>query len=161
MILYFYSTKYFELNWLDVMPPCRPNCGLKYTTRVTSQWARWRPKSAASRLFTQQFIQAQIKENIKAPRHWPLRGEFTGNRWIPRTKSQFRGKCFHLMTSSNTQLTPCWKVSSYGMGTPSDYRRSEVGYWGSFFMHFSPWSGYFPEISYRNSWNGLLSGVVI
>ena len=35
----------------------------------------------------------QIKENIKAPRHWPLCGEFTGDRWIP-------GKCFHLMTSS-------------------------------------------------------------
>ena len=31
-------------------------------------------------------IQAQIKGNIKAPRHWPLCGEFTGNRWIPRTK---------------------------------------------------------------------------
>ena len=35
-------------------------------------------KSPASRLFTQPFIQAQIKENIKAPRHWPLWGEFTG-----------------------------------------------------------------------------------
>ena len=34
------------------------------------------------------FIQAQIKENIKAPRHWPLWGEFTGDRWIPRTKGQ-------------------------------------------------------------------------
>ena len=32
----------------------------------------------SSRLFTQPFIQAQIKENIKAPRHWPLCGEFTG-----------------------------------------------------------------------------------
>ena len=27
--------------------------------------------------------QTQIKENIKAPRHWPLCGEFTGDRWIP------------------------------------------------------------------------------
>ena len=27
-------------------------------------------------------------------------GEFTGDRWIPRTKGQKRGKCFHLMTSS-------------------------------------------------------------
>ena len=26
--------------------------------------------------------------------------EFTGDRWIPRTKGQWRGKCFHLMTSS-------------------------------------------------------------
>ena len=68
----------------------------------TSQWPRWRLKSPASRLFTQSFIQAQIKENIKAPRHWPLCGEFTGDRWIPRTKGQWRGKCFHLMTSSCT-----------------------------------------------------------
>ena len=30
----------------------------------------------------------QIKENIKASRHWPLWGEFTGDRWIPRTKGQ-------------------------------------------------------------------------
>ena len=42
----------------------------------------------------------QIKENIKAPRHWPLCGKFTGDRWIPRTNGQLRGKCFHLMTSS-------------------------------------------------------------
>ena len=43
---------------------------------------RWRLKSLASRLFTQAFIQAQMKENIKAPRHWPLWGEFTGDLWI-------------------------------------------------------------------------------
>ena len=30
----------------------------------------------------------QTKENIKTPRHWPLYGEFTGNRWIPRTNGQ-------------------------------------------------------------------------
>ena len=34
------------------------------------------------------FVQMQIKENIKAPRHWPLCGEFTGDRWIPRTNGQ-------------------------------------------------------------------------
>ena len=37
-----------------------------------------------------------MKENIKALRHWPLWGEFTGYRWIPRTKGQWRGKCFHV-----------------------------------------------------------------
>ena len=42
-----------------------------------------RIKSPTSRLFTQSFIQAQIKENIKAPRHWPLCGEFIGDQWIP------------------------------------------------------------------------------
>ena len=39
-------------------------------------------------LFTQPVIQAQIKENIKAPRHWPLCGELIGERWIPRTNGQ-------------------------------------------------------------------------
>ena len=63
-------------------------------------FVRWRLRSPHSRLFTQSFIQAHIKENIKAPRHWPLWGEFTGGRQIPRTNGQWRGKCFHLMTSS-------------------------------------------------------------
>ena len=67
---------------------------------VTSLWARWRLKSLASPLFTQPFIQEQIKENIKAQRYWPLCGEFTGDRLIPRTNGQLRRKCFHKMTSS-------------------------------------------------------------
>ena len=33
-------------------------------------------------------FQAQIKENIKTPCHFPLCGEFTGDRWISRTKGQ-------------------------------------------------------------------------
>ena len=33
-------------------------------------------------------IQTQMNENIKAPRHRPLWGEFTGDRWIPRTRGQ-------------------------------------------------------------------------
>ena len=48
---------------------------------------RWRLKWPSSRLFTQPFVQAKIKENIKAPRHWPLCGEFTGDRWIPRKRA--------------------------------------------------------------------------
>ena len=34
------------------------------------------------------FIQAQVKENIKAPRHWPLCGEFTGHKG-PVTRKMF------------------------------------------------------------------------
>ena len=71
-----------------------------FTIIVPSKWARWRLKSPASRLFTHPFIQAQMKENIKAPRNWPLWGKFTGDRWISRTKGQLRGKCSHSMTSS-------------------------------------------------------------
>ena len=32
-------------------------------------------------------FRAQFKENIKAPRRWPLWGEFTGDRWIPPQRS--------------------------------------------------------------------------
>ena len=31
-------------------------------------------------------VQAEIKENIKDPRLWPLCGESTGDRWILLTK---------------------------------------------------------------------------
>ena len=59
---------------------------------MTSSWARLRLKSPASLVFTQPFIPTQIKENSKAPRHWPLCGEFTMDRWIPHTNGQLCGK---------------------------------------------------------------------
>ena len=34
------------------------------------------------------FVQAQIKENIQAPRPWYLLSESTGDRWISLTKGQ-------------------------------------------------------------------------
>ena len=55
---------------------------------VMSEWAWWLLKSPASWLFTEPFTQAQIKENIKAPFHWPLWGEFIGDQWIPHNKGQ-------------------------------------------------------------------------
>ena len=58
---------------------CRHTAHYKNIITMTSWWARWRLKSPASRLFTQPFIRAQIKANIKARRHWPLCGEFTGD----------------------------------------------------------------------------------
>ena len=45
-------------------------------------------KSPGSRLFAEPFVQAQIKEYIKAPRYWPLGGKVTGDRWNPRTMVQ-------------------------------------------------------------------------
>ena len=41
----------------------------------------------------------------KAPRHWPVWGESTVDRWIPLTKLQWYGKCFHLMVSSCELIT--------------------------------------------------------
>ena len=59
-----------------------------YIITMTSSWGRWRLKSPPARLFTQPFIQAQMKENIKAPRHWPMCGECTCDRWIPHKNGQ-------------------------------------------------------------------------
>ena len=63
--------------------PEHVNVILGLNSTVTSPWMRWRLKSPALRVLTQPFIQAQIKENIKAPCHWPLCWKFTGDRWIP------------------------------------------------------------------------------
>ena len=71
------------------------------------------------------------KRKNKAPRHWPLWGEFTGDRWIPRTKGQQRGK-FHLMTSS------CKKQVLMGTLMPFEQHLIVLSQW------FSP-SGEEPE----------------
>ena len=68
----------------------------QFNITVTSKWARWRLKSPASPLFTQPFIQAQIKENIKAPRHWPLCGN-----------SPVTGE-FPAQMASNTENVSVW-----------------------------------------------------
>ena len=63
---------------------------------VTSQWARWRRKSLTWRLFTQPFIQARIKENIKAR----VTGLFAGN--SPTTGE------FHSQMASNAENVSIW-----------------------------------------------------
>ena len=67
-------------------------CPPLYIWNIPLQWRLNRRDSVSNHqphdLFTQPFIQTQTKENIKAPRHWPLCGEFSGDRWIPRTNGQ-------------------------------------------------------------------------
>ena len=83
--------------------------------------ARWRLNSPPSPLFAQPFVQAQIKWNIKASRHWHLWWESTDDRRIPLTKGQQRGKRFHLMTSSCVLHWSHW--------LPNQPRRSTVMTW--------------------------------
>ena len=79
--------------------PCHHGCALHWRHNQRDSVSNHQPHDCLlNRLF-----KALNKENIKAPSHWPLWGEFTGDRWIPRTKGQWRGKCFHLMTSSYIQ----------------------------------------------------------
>ena len=60
------------------------------------------------------------------PSHWPLWGESTGeDQWIPFTKGQWRGKCFHRVTSSWTKIytaipSRATKVANI-KGTPHNY----------------------------------------
>ena len=60
-------------------------------------------------------FRAQIKESIKAPRHWPLWGKFTGE----------RRKCFHVLTSSwiglVTPTPPCIQGHIYTCTTDQYY----------------------------------------
>ena len=49
---------------------------MHYSGIIMSEMAA---QSPAFRSLTQPFVQAQIKETIKAPRHWSLRGEFSGD----------------------------------------------------------------------------------
>ena len=64
---------------------------------MTSQWTWWRFKSPASLLFTQPFVQSQIKESTKALRHWPL---CAGN-------SPVTGE-FPAQRASNTENVSIW-----------------------------------------------------
>ena len=78
--------------------------GLPSLITLTSLSPRWRLKSPASRLFTVPLIQTQIKENIKAPHHWPLRGQFTGTGEFPAQRTSYAGNVsiwwrHHVMSS--------------------------------------------------------------
>ena len=74
--------------------------GIKY---ISSQWRRNEHDGVSNHRRLDCLLSCLFgRRSMKAfPRHWSLCREFTGDRWIPRTKGQLRGKCFHLMTSSS------------------------------------------------------------
>ena len=75
----------FAKRGILMMPKHTHPYSKRYNDVVTSAMAS---QNTGASIVTQPFVQAQIKENIKAQRHWPLCGEFTGHRWIPRAKGQ-------------------------------------------------------------------------
>ena len=97
-------TKMYDNNAANDLPWMRHSggwwvCEPATECHISLQWRHngrdtlsnpWPP----SRLFSQPFIQAQIIENIRAPRYWPLCGEFPAQM---TSNAQF---FFHLMTSS-------------------------------------------------------------
>ena len=104
---------------------------------VTSWWARWRLKSRKAGLFTQPLVQAQIKENIKAPRHWPLWGGFTGDRRISHTQRASNAENVsiwwrHHVISKHQSHRVFWKP------IPQNYS------W--YCNRNSAWTGHFPDM---------------
>ena len=74
-------------------------------------------KSQVPLLFTQSFMQAQIKENTKAPRHWTLWAEFTGE--LPTQRA------------SNAEKVSIWRrhhIESYPRHKPLQHPRHVHSY---------------------------------
>ena len=62
-----------QLTWCYGLYSMHWNITLKlFCIIVTSWWVWWRFKSPTFPLFAQLLVQTQIKENIKAPCHWPF-----------------------------------------------------------------------------------------
>ena len=93
--------------------PHGPRRQTEYTVITTSHYSGVIMSAMASKTTgvssVYSTVQGQMKENIKAPRQWSLWWEFTVDRWIPRTNGQWRGSCFHLMTSS-------WGIKTWPRG---------------------------------------------
>ena len=88
-------------------------------------------KSPGSGLFAQPFIQAQIKQNIKAPHRCPLRGEFTGDRWIPLHKVPVIQKMFPF---DDTNMLTCFLrghviAAAFASEAHLPWQRGENTYW--------------------------------
>ena len=105
-----------------IIPAVSPFVAPKFVITVTSECVRWRLKPPASRLFAQPFVQAQIKENIKTPRHWPLLVESTGDTGpVTRKCIWWRHHCFTETygatndDEASTITTHCfqWEFRSY------------------------------------------------
>ena len=84
-IIYMYFIYYTCVPWYKLTESWRRLNVEKFTALQAFHYNDVIMNAMTSQI-TQAYIQAQIKENIKAPRHWLLWGEFTGDRWIPRTK---------------------------------------------------------------------------
>ena len=118
---------------------------------MTSLWQRWRLKSPASQGFAQPFTRAQIKENIKDPRHWPSCWEFSGDRWIPRIKGSVTRKMFPfddvimnrsslaILSGYKSALRYLWRVSAWHSRRDCLWVPVPAGVCGRMYRHGTAW----------------------
>ena len=67
-------------------------------------------------MFVESFVQAQIKENMKVPRHWPLWGESTGDRGFSLQQRASNTANVSIWWRHHVK-TPCWNVTVKGLYT--------------------------------------------
>ena len=117
----------------------RPVLVIEVTLRDIDKTLQWRHnerlKSPTSAVFAQLLVQAQIKENVKALRHWPLCGEFIGDRRIPRTKASNMEIVsiwwrHHECATKLFCISPVWNVCVYSSddacGISSNLAKAQV-----------------------------------
>ena len=102
---------------LDPLGPFPCFCGQHYIDVIMGKMAS--QITSLTIVYSTVYLSADLrKHQSSAPR--PLCGEFTGDRGIPRTKGQKRGKCFHSMMKSLAHGRRChicsiifhWLISS-------------------------------------------------
>ena len=111
ILLVFHSTKWdisyckpsplYQTDRVDMLScdwPTRqpPAVCIMQAIHFSYTWALMRFKLPVPRLFVKQFVQADIKETMKAPHYWPFEREPAD----PNTKDQQCGQRFHVMMSS-------------------------------------------------------------
>ena len=96
-------------------------------------------------------FKAQIKENTKAPRHWPLLGEFNCDRWIPCTKSQLCRNCFHLMKLSCDVIQGSFTGIRLITRLPGPLFTKKILSCGYMDPHYKPKTGWRPSQVYNGN----------
>ena len=101
---------------------------LHQSNNNTLQWW-WCLKSPASQWFNQPFIQVQIKENTKAPHHWPFVRGLGIHRWLVNSlaKGPVTRKMFPLDVAIMSSKHPSW---FWDWVYPIEYAHNV--FWGAF-----------------------------
>ena len=95
-LIVFISWNIFITATVYIWSPAESRCQPLAFHYSNVKMVPWRFISLASRWFAWAFVQGQIDENIKAPRH--------RDRWIPFVRGSNAELCFHWMASSFLEM---------------------------------------------------------
>ena len=106
------------------------------------QILRYRQNHCYTFLASQAFMHALTKENIKAPRHWPLWGEFTGTGEFPAQKASNAENVSiwwrHREFPQTLDTNHCYTFLNFGMfASPLDSQHRAAVVWTGFLWEFN------------------------